>query len=317
VRPDMGRYMRVSERIMAIFLEFSDLVEPVSIDEAFLDTTGTRRIFGAGAEIGAKIKARILQAEGLTASVGVASNKFVAKIASDLRKPDGLVVVDPGTEKEFLHPLAIRRLWGVGARTEEYFSKMGIERIGQLAEMSREDLIHRLGKGGEHLWHLAQGADDRRVSPEDSNKSIGHETTFEVDTGDAGLLHDTLLELTEHVAQRLRSHRVLGRTIAVKLREADFSTHTRRTTLEVPADTAEKIFPVALGLMRSLHHPNKLVRLIGVYASNLAGEQQQGQLALFAPSRRKDRELAVAVDDITRKFGGGAITRAALVRKKN
>jgi DNA polymerase-4 len=130
------------------------------------------------------------------------------------------------------------------------------------------------------------------------------------------LLHDTLLELTEHVAQRLRSHRVLGRTITVKFREADFTTHTRRTTLDPPVNTVEKIFPVALGLMRSLHHPSKLVRLIGVSAGNLVAEEQHGQLALFGPGQQKDRELAVAVDDITRKFGGGAITRAALVRPR-
>jgi nucleotidyltransferase/DNA polymerase involved in DNA repair len=312
IRPDMAKYARVSERVMSIFLEFTDMVEQVSIDEAFLDVTGSGRLFGPGEVIAQKIKTRIYANQRLTASVGVAGNKFVAKIASDLKKPDGLVVVEPGSEKEFLRPLPISRLWGVGAKTEGYFLKMGIERIGQLAEMNRDAMIRRLGKSGEHLWQLAQGIDDRSVSPEEGYKSIGHETTFEHDTGDARVLHDTLLELTEKVAQRLRANQVRGRTVTVKFREADFTTCTRRTTLESPADTAERIFPVALGLMRSLIRKEKLVRLIGVYASNLTVEQT-GQLELFGLEQRKDRELAAAVDNITRRFGETAITRAALV----
>ncbi|PYU91559.1 MAG: DNA polymerase IV [Acidobacteria bacterium] len=312
VRPDMAKYARVSERIMSLLMEFSDLVEQVSIDEAFLDVTGSRELYGSGEEIARKIKSRIYGDQRLTASVGVAGNKFVAKVASDLEKPDGLVIVPPGKEKEFLSPLPMTRLWGVGAKTATYFTKMGIERIGQLADTDRAKLVRTLGKGGEDLWRLSQGIDDRTVSPEEGYKSIGHETTFEKDTADPDVLHDTLLELTEKVAQRLRSHQVRARTIAVKFREADFTTYTRRTTLQVPADTAERIFPVAQRLMRPLVRKGKLVRLIGIYGSNLV-EDQTGQLPLFGPERSKDRDLAAAMDDITGRFGDSAITRASLV----
>jgi len=308
----MTKYARVSERIMSLLMEFSDLVEQVSIDEAFVDVTGSRELYGSGEEIARKIKARIYGDQRLTASVGVAGNKFVAKVASDLEKPDGLVIVPPGKEKEFLSPLPMTRLWGVGPKTATYFTKMGIERIGQLADTDRAELIRTLGKGGEDLWRLSQGIDDRPVSPEEGYKSIGHETTFERDTADPDVLHDTLLGLTEKVAQRLRSHQVRARTVTVKFREADFTTYTRRTTLQVPADTAERIFPVAQRLMHPLVRKGKLVRLIGIYGSNLVGGQT-GQLPLFGPERSKDRDLAAAMDDITCRFGDSAITRASLV----
>ncbi len=319
LRPDMAKYVRTSGQVMAILLDFSDLVEQISIDEAFLDVTGSYKLFGTGAEIARKIKARIRDELRLTASVGVAASKFVAKVASDLRKPDGLVIVEPGGEQQFLAPLPIGRLWGVGAKTEAYLRRIGLERIGQLAELTRSELTARLGKSGDHLWHLAQGIDERSVSPEEGYKSIGHEVTFERDSADAKLLHDTLLELTGKVCLRLRAHSARARTITVKFREADFTTYTRRTGLNAPADTAEKIFPIAYKLLRSLVREGHLVRLIGVYASNLETNAAGGQLGLFddgAP--QKERKLANALDHIVRRYGEGSITRAALVdpRKK-
>lgn len=312
----MGKYARASERIMSILLEFTDMTEQVSIDEAFLDVTGSRRLLGSGIEIARKIKARIFQDQRLTASVGVAANKFVAKVASDLQKPDGLVVVEPGREQEFLAPLAIGRLWGVGAKTEAVLGRLGLRQIGDLARLERADLVRRLGQSGEHLWQLAHGRDDRVVSPEEGFKSIGHENTFERDTADRQLLHDTLLELTEKVAQRLRANAARGRTVTVKLREADFSTTTRRITLAMPADTTERIFPVAWKLLQPLIREGKLVRLIGIYASNMALPEVTGQLPLFGQPEEKDRQLAAALDNITRRYGDGAITRAALVAPK-
>jgi DNA polymerase IV len=315
-RPDMARYAAASERIMAIFLEFTDLVEQVSVDEAFLDVTGSRRLFGTGREIAKKIKLRIHEDQRLTASVGVASNKFVAKVASDLEKPDGLVEVEPGKEREFLRDLPIRRLWGVGARTEVLLLKQGIACIGHLLEIGSAELAGLLGPvHSEHLCQLARGIDDRSVSPEEGYKSIGHETTFEVDTIDSRLLHDTVLALSERVAQRLRSNLVRARTITLKFREADFSTYTRRVTLGDAVDTADRIFPVARRLLQSLVREGVAVRLVGVYGSNLVSEKE-GQLSLFASKRSKDRELAAAVDNISRRFGDGAITRAALVPRK-
>jgi nucleotidyltransferase/DNA polymerase involved in DNA repair len=315
VPPHMEKYGRASEAIMAILLDFTDMVEQISIDEAFLDVSGSRRLLGSGPEIARKIKDRIRKEQALTASVGVASNKFVAKVASDLQKPDGLVVVEPGHEREFLDPLPVGRLWGVGVKTEAVFRNLGLQTIGQISARDRAELVRLFGKGGEHVWELSHGSDNRGVSPEEGYKSIGHETTFDQDTCDAGKLHDTLLYLTEKMSHRLREHRALARTITVKFREADFTTYTRRITLPVPVDTDEKIFPVALKLLNSLIREGTPVRLIGVYASNLQSEEA-GQLSLFDNRPQKDRRLAAALDDITRRYGDRVITRASLVPRK-
>jgi DNA polymerase IV len=316
VSPDMDKYSRVSSRVMSILLEFTDQLEQVSIDEAFMDVTGSEKLHGGGAEIAGKVKNRIKKDLHLTASVGVAENKFIAKIASDLKKPDGLVVVDPGCEKEFLAPLPIGRLWGVGPKTEACLKQIGLERIGQIAELNHSDLIARLGKSGAHLWQLAQGIDNRPVISSEGFRSIGHEITFEQDTGDTQLLDRTLLSLSERVAKRLRVQKARARTITVKFREADFSTFTRRTTLAGPVNTTEQIFPVAQRLMRPLLRKGILVRLLGVYAGNLEIESDGAQISLFDQTPQKDRKLAAALDDIVHRFGEKAITRAALIRKE-
>jgi DNA polymerase-4 len=316
VRPDMEKYARVSGRVMDILADYTDLLEQVSIDEAFLDVTGSGKLFGSGVEIANKIKRRIQQKLRLTASVGVARNKFLAKVASDLKKPDGLVVVEPGREKDFLAPLDIGRLWGVGPKTEAYLKNLGLERIGQLAALPHENCVARMGKVGAHLLRLARGIDDRPVLPEDGCKSIGHEITFDRDTTDLELLEKTLLDLSERVAYRLRKNRICARTIAVKFRESDFSTRSRRTTLECSADTTEAIFPVALELMKSLVREGVPVRLIGVHTGNLEAEDSGRQMSLLDNARQKDRRLAAALDDIVQRFGGKAVTRAALVSSK-
>jgi DNA polymerase-4 len=312
----MEKYARVSDEVMQILLGFTDMLEQVSIDEAFLDVTGSSRLFGNGAEIARKIKRRILEELQLTASVGVAQNKFVAKVASDLKKPDGLVIVEPGHEKEFLAPLPIRCLWGVGPRTEDHLKGMGYERIGQLADLPHADLVARMGKNGAHLWQLAQGIDDRPVLPEGDFKTIGHEITFEHDTSDPDLLEATLLDLTEKVAHRLRTQEVRARTIVIKFREADFSTFTRRITVPESVNTTESIFPVARKLMKSLLRAGVLVRLIGVSAGNLEAETGGRQMSLVSQAPQKDRKLAAALDDIAQRFGDRAITRATLVSTK-
>jgi DNA polymerase IV len=316
VRPEMDKYARVSDRVMEILSGFTDLLEQVSIDEAFLDVTGSGKLMGTGVEIAGKIKERIRNELGLTASVGVASNKFVAKVASDLEKPNGLVVVAPGKEGEFLSPLPISRIWGVGPKTEASLKRVGLERIGQVAAMPHSDLAALFGKSGAHFWQLAHGIDDRAVVSEEGCKSIGHEITFDSDTGDWALLERTLLELTEKVSQRLRTNSVRARTIAIKFRESDFSTCTRRITLNDPVDTSEKIFPVASKLLRNLFRKGSLVRLIGVYGGNLELHAGEKQKSLFDQEPAKDRKLAAALDDISRRFGGQAITRAALVARK-
>jgi len=316
VRPDMEKYARASSCVMSILLDFTDMLEQVSIDEAFMDVTGSAKLFGAGPEIAQRIKSKIRDELQLTASVGVAGNKFIAKIASDLNKPDGLVVVSPGSEREFLSPLPIGRLWGVGPKTEAGLKSMGLDRIGQLADMEFNELSSRHGKIGSHLWQLSRGIDDRDVVPEEGFKSIGHEITFESDTADQALLDRTLLDLSEKVARRLRAQEARARTVAMKFREADFSTFTRRTTLNESVDTSEKIYPVARKLMKSLMHEGILVRLIGVYASNLEFGTEAKQMSLFEPASQKDRKLAAALDDIAQRFGDRAITRATLVSAK-
>jgi nucleotidyltransferase/DNA polymerase involved in DNA repair len=316
VLPDMEKYGRVSSRLMSILQGFTDMIEPVSIDEAFLDVTGSAKLFGDGTGIAKKIKNRIRDELGLTASVGVAANKFVAKVASDLKKPDGLVVVEPGDEKAFLAPLPVGRLWGVGPKTEAGLKKVGLERIGQIAGLQHSELTARLGKTGAHLWQLAQGIDDRPVIPDEGCKSIGHEITFERDTADRQLLHATLLNLSEKVAQRLRSNGARARTIAIKFRESDFSTFTRRTTLNTPVNTSEAIFHAAERLFETLLRECVPVRLIGVYASGLEFETGGKQMSLLNPAPQKDRKLASALDSIVQRFGDRAITRAALVPKK-
>jgi DNA polymerase IV len=315
VLPDMDKYGRVSGRVMDMLLKFTDTLEQVSIDEAFLDVTGSRQLFGDGAEIAKKIKFRIRQELGLTASVGVAANKFIAKVASDLKKPDGLVIVEPGQEKEFLAPLPVGRLWGVGPKTEAGLKRIGLERIGQIADLPHSEITARLGKSGAHLWQLAQGIDDRPVFSEEGFQSIGHEITFDHDTADPELLHATLLDLAGRVAQRLRTNKARARTITIKFREADFSTFTRRTTLNNPVNTVEAIFPVAQKLMKTLLREGVLVRLIGVYAGNLEIDAGGKQMSFMNPVP-KDQKLASALDSIVERFGGKAITRAALISKK-
>ncbi len=315
VRPDMDKYSRVSSRIMNILLEFTDMLEQVSVDEAFLDVSGSEKLLGTGVEIALKIKSRIKRDLGLTASVGVASNKFVAKVASDLEKPDGLVVVAPGGEKEFLAPLEIGRLWGVGPKTESVLKAAGLEKIGQIAALSQSEMTARIGRRGEQLWQLSQGVDSRPVEPGEGCKSIGHEITFEQDTGDLALIETTLLDLSERVAHRLRNNGFRARTIALKFRESDFSTCVRRVTLSSPADTSEKIFPEALKLLKNLFRKGISVRLVGVSAGNLEASAGEKQMSLFDPKTPKDRKLAAALDDISRRFGRQAITRAALAPK--
>ena len=318
VLPDMNKYARVSEMVMRVLSGFSDMLEQVSIDEAFLDVTGCLRLSGTGKEIAEKIKGRIFGELRLTASVGVAPNKFLAKIASDLKKPDGLVVVEPGKEKEFLDPLPIRCLWGVGPKTGEILKKIGLQKIGQIAAVPQRDLERLLGDAGARLWRLSHGIDDRPVEQTEGRKSIGHEITFEKDTADFAVIHAALLELTEKTARRMRLEKARGRTVTVKFRKEDFSTFTRRTTLGETVDTVEKIFPVALELMKKLFREGTRVRLIGVSVSNFQTNADGGgvQLDLFRPDSGKEQKLAEAVDDIARRFGGRAITRATLISKK-
>ena len=306
---DGARYQAASKDVMAVLRRFTPLVEPISIDEAFLDVTGSRVLFGDGETIGRRIKDEVKAAVDLTISVGVARTKLVAKIASDLRKPDGLVVVEPGTEEAFLAPLAIGRLWGVGEKSAAALREYGVRTIGDLAALPDDLLIRRFGKHGASLAHRARGEDDDPVGGREAAKSIGHEHTFDVDTSDREVIERTLLGMSEGVAARLRDSGVRASTITVKIRDTTFRTITRQRTLADPTDLTEPIFRTALELARPEVRGIR-IRLLGVTASGL-GEREQ--LSLFAAEDPRRRRVTAAADEVRHKFGERAITRARLV----
>ena len=309
---DMDKYAGASRQIMGILGDFSPLVEPVSVDEAFVDLTGTASLFGPAPEAVREIKRRIRAETGLTASAGLAANKFIAKVASDLKKPDGLVIVEAGREAEFLAPLPIERLWGVGKATAQDLAALGIATIGQLQRLSRATLVARLGDHGAGLHDLAFGRDDRPVEPWTPPKSMGAETTFERDTTDRARLDTTLRGQAERVARELRAERLAAARVTLKLRFADFRTLTRSHTSDPTQDGLELYRRVAILLAReTLVQP---VRLIGVSASALTVEQT-GQLGLLGDDAVRRERLSRAVDRITDRFGLDAIRPAALVRR--
>jgi nucleotidyltransferase/DNA polymerase involved in DNA repair len=308
VPPDMEKYARVSDQVMEILHEFTDLVEPLSIDEAFLDVTGSRRALGDGVTIARNLKDRIRQELSLTASVGLAASKLVAKVASDMRKPDGLVVVEPGTEEAFLAPLPVRRLWGVGPKTEESLARLGVQTIGDLAALAEDRLDHKLGTHGHDLLRLARGLDDRPVIAHgEGAKSVGHEHTFSVDTSSADVLRRTLLALCDQVARRLRRHDLRARTITLKYRDETFRTLTRARTMPESTNAGDALFAVAWELFQGVHGPRR-VRLLGVSASGFG--ESGDQAGLFAGATRPADRLR---DQVTERFGEGTLVRASVL----
>jgi DNA polymerase-4 len=315
--PRLDDYAQVARQIRAIFQRYTPLVEPLSLDEAFLDVRGSVHLFGSPTEIGQRIKRAIREELRLVASVGVAPNKFLAKIASDLEKPDGFVVVAPDRTQEFLDPLPVGRLWGVGRVGGRALAKIGVRRIGQLRRLPPEILRSRFGGQGDHLWQLAHGIDDRPVTPDHRAKSISHETTFAVDVADRDVLRGWLLELTEQVGRRLRRHGLRGRTVHLKVRFADFRTITRSQTLSEPTNVTEELRKAAAEILDArlpdVHPP---VRLLGMGVSGLS-ERQPTQQTLFDHHQKRQARLDAATDAICDRFGGRAIGRAgSMIRKK-
>src|SRR4026209_2641374 len=275
---DGRRYQQASRDVMAVLRRFTPQVEPISIDEAFMDVTGSRPLFGEGPEIAAAIKAAARDDVGLTASVGVARTKLVAKIASDLRKPDGLVIVPPGEEAAFLAPLAITRLRGVGAKSAAALREYGVQTIGDLAALPDDLLIRRFGKYGASLGDRARGGDADPVGDRDAAKSVSHEHTFDIDTSDREVIERTILGMAEGVAGRLRDSGVKASTVTVKIRDSSFRTITRERTLPEPTDLTEPIFRTAIELARPEVRGLR-IRPLGRTASGLG---ERDQLALFA-----------------------------------
>ncbi len=316
IRSRMDRYVEVSRELRDIFARYTPLLEPLSLDEAFLDVTSSLRLFGDGQAIARRIKEEIRDELGLVASVGVAPNKFLAKLASDLDKPDGLVVVPTDAIEAFLEPLPVSRLWGVGTVSNRDLAEMGVYTIGDLRRLPEELLVSRFAKSAAHWARLARGIDDRRVVPDRDAKSISHETTFATDIGDAEVLRSWLLELTEQVATRLRRQGLRGKTVFIKVRYADFHTVTRSESLDAPSNVTRELYVTAARLLQAqLARSPRPVRLLGMGASGITSEElEQGQL-FETEDREQQRRIDTVVDSIKSRFGNRALRRGGGARR--
>jgi DNA polymerase-4 len=319
---DHTRYGEVSGRVMDIFRATTPLVEPVSLDEAFLDVTGARRLLGDGAAIARSLRRQVDEQEGLTCSVGVAATKMVAKLASEAAKPratptgpepgEGVRVVEPGAEVAFLRPLPARALWGVGPATLAKLDRLGVRTVGDIAELPEAALVGALGQAnGRHLWLLARGIDPRAVEPDQKLRSIGHEETFAHDHHDATTLGREAVRMADAVAWRLRKAGMVARTVSIKVRFGDFRTITRSTTLPAPVDDGPVVAQKALSLLGAVD-PAPGVRLLGVTVSGLL-EGAGRQLSFDDAGAPSWHEASGAVDAIRERFGTGAIGPAAAV----
>lgn len=311
-------YAEVSRQIRDIFYRYTPLVEPLSLDEAFLDVTGSESLFGSSIAIGKQIKREIASDLELVASVGVAPNKFLAKVASDLEKPDGFVVVDPHQVHSFLDPLPIGRLWGVGRVTEKVFQRLGVRTICDVRALPRKTLQQQFGDHGSQLWERSRGIDERQVVPDREAKSISHETTFAEDIDDVEVLRAWAIGLTEQVARRLRRHNWRGRTVQLKVRFSDFQTITRSKTLSQPTNVTQEIWQATCEML-STRLPTKhlAVRLLGV-GVNCLEKKEDTQLSLFDEEvQGTQANLDQVADQIQEKFGATSLSRASgLLRAK-
>ncbi len=320
VTPRMERYREVSHQVMTVLRSFSPLVEPVSIDEAFIDISGCDRLFGPPTELAQTVKHRIRDTTGLTCSVGVAPVKFLAKIASDMDKPDGLTLIEADEVASFIARLAIDKVPGVGVETAEVLRQMGIITLGDVRSRPQADLERRLGRFGARLARLADGCDDSPVVPEHDPHSISSEMTLSVDTRDRSVLHRHMLHQSETVSRQLRRKGFRARTVMLKIKHADFTQVTRRRTLERPTQSGRELYAAACGLLAAYPLPDP-VRLIGVGAAGLVSEYTPSQRSLFDDrgTRSGDgwEKAERAMDAIADKFGSDAVTRAALVDEKS
>lgn len=318
IPPRHGRYAELSRRIRAVFERYSPQVEPLSVDEAFIDVTASERLFGSAATIGRRIKDDIREELGLVASVGLAPNKFLAKLASDLDKPDGFLAVAEEGVAAFLAPLPIGRLWGVGPKSAARLERLGITTVGRLREYPERMLADHVGRAAaEHLWQLARGIDERPVEPVREAKSVSHETTFHRDIADPGLIRGWLRELAEQVGSRLRHEGHAGRTVTLKVRFRDFSTTTPSRTLSAPTDVTTEIRDAALALYAERIGPgHPSVRLLGVGVSGF-GPPDGDQLSLFDQDRQRAGRVDGVLDDIRARFGADGLRRGIGVREQD
>ena len=316
IAPEHHRYSEISERVMAIFNSYTPLVEPISLDEAFLDVTGSQKLFGTGREIAAKIRAQVEKEEGITCSVGIAPSKFIAKLASGHCKPNGILEIPADRILNFLHPLPVNAIWGVGPKTAETLERLGLRTVADIANLPRATLIRALGQAsGSSLYELAWGRDYRDVTPNEPDKSISAAETFAQDIDDPEEILQEFLRLTEKAAARLRENGYYAKTISIKVRFADFSTISRSKTLPLPIDSTHDIYEIAKSLFLALNLDRARLRLVGISLDNLS-EAAPEQLLLG--SREKGwREADTAIDRAKLRFGGGSVRPGRLIRKSS
>ena len=310
IKPRMQAYVEVSRQIRAMMEEMTPSIEPLSLDEAFIDLTGTARLHGhPPAYMLARLIKRMRDELGLTGSIGLSHNKFLAKVASDLDKPHGFSVIGEAETADFLRDKPVRMIWGVGAAAQASLEKSGIRTFTDLLRWEREDLIARFGSMGDRLWHLARGQDKRRVSAHAPMKSISNETTFHEDTGDPDLLDGHLWRMAEKVADRAKAKGLAGRVVTLKLKRADHSSLSRRVSLREPAQLADTIYRTARGLFDGVG-PEGPYRLIGVGIADLSAEDNGGASGdLLDPDARRRGEAERATDAIRKRFGPDAILK--------
>lgn len=312
----MAAYRAEALRIRAIFESFTPLVEPLSLDEAYLDTRGTEHLFGPAKEVGKAIQHRILQETGLGASVGIGPNKWIAKLCSDLRKPNGFVMA-PERLTDFLSPLPVSRLWGVGEKGVARLHSVGLRVLGNLQALSEKTIVSILGPGGAHLRAMALGLDDREVTPHRQAKSMGSETTFGHDIGEPWVLAAWLMEQVEEVGESLRAKGLLAGGIEVKLRSGDFRTKSRSRKLPFHTHTTQDLLEAAKPLLEDLCVPDLLpARLVGATATELARPDQVQRGLFDTPTETKPAKLDSALDAIRAKFGADAVSRGTVWRRK-
>jgi DNA polymerase IV len=313
ISPDMARYEEVSIEVMKIFEEVTPLVEPISLDEAFLDVTGSKRLLGSGRQIADLIRRRVEEQEGITCSVGISHNKFIAKIASNHCKPNGVLEIDPEKVLDFLHPLAAKEIWGVGPKTNEQLMKMGLLTVGDIANTPRSTLIRVLGQAsGSSLYELAWGRDYRDVETEHIEKSISASETFDLDLDSQEEILKEFLRLTERGVERMREKAFATNTISIKVRFADFKTISRSKTVDLPITGTQEIFEVVKNLYLSLNLDRVLIRLVGISLDSLVEDEDVKQLTLGERATGW-RQADKAIDRIKGKFGAGSLRPARLV----
>jgi DNA polymerase-4 len=313
VPPNMSRYSEVSSHIMEIFRSVTPLVEPLSLDEAFLDVTGAKRLLGDGREIAKQIRAKVEASEGITCSVGIATTKFIAKLASGRCKPNGMLEIAADRVLEFLHPLPVNAIWGVGPKTNEELQKLGLRTVADIANTPRQTLIRALGEAaGSSLYELSWGRDYRDVEPEEVDKSISAAETFDSDTEDQEIVLRELLRLTEKATYRMREKDFSARTISIKVRFADFKTISRSKTVPLAISATHEVFEVVKALFLGLKLDRARIRLVGVSLDGLEDGVDASEQLVLGERENGWRQATAAIDKASARFGQGSVRPARL-----